>query len=306
MRAANCATPRSLRTTWYHTRVRTIRFGHTPDPDDAFMFFGLARGLATIPGYRVRHVLADIETLNRRARRGNLEVTAISAAAYPELADRYWILGTGASVGDGYGPVLVTRQGGRAQWPVGHEGPHVGEIGTARIAVPGMKTTAALLLRLIYPRCRPVPVRFDLIPKAVLSGRVDAGVLIHEGQLAYRDWGLRKRLDFGVWWKRETGLPLPLGLDVVRKNLGRPLARQIRRALAASIREAYKRLPEALRYALQYGRGLDRRRGAKFVKMYVDRRTLDLGADGRRGLAELYRRAAAAGLMKKVPPVTIV
>ena len=279
-------------------RPRTIRFGHTPDPDDAFMFFGLARGLATIPGYRVRHVLADIETLNRRARRGNLEVTAISAAAYPDVADKYWILKTGSSVGDGYGPILVTRKGGG--------GPAPPLRGKERIAVPGMRTTAALLLRLVYPRCRPVPIRFNRIPEAVLKGRVDAGVLIHEGQLTYRELGLRKRLDFGAWWKKETGLPLPLGLDVVRKNLGRPLARQIRRALATSIREAYRRLPEALRYALKYGRGLDSRRGAKFVKMYVDRRTLDLGADGRRGLAELYRRAVAAGLLKKAPPLTIV
>lgn len=145
-------------------------------------------------------------------------------------------------------------------------------------------------------------MRFDRIPQAVIKGRVDAGILIHEGQLTYRELGLRKHLDFGAWWKKETGLPLPLGLDVVRKNLGRPLARQIRRALAASIREAYRNLPEALRYALKYGRGLDRRRGARFVKMYVDRRTLDLGADGRRGLRELYRRAAKSGLLNDGRP----
>ena len=192
-----------------------LRFGHSPDPDDAFMFFGLARGAVRIRDFRVEHVLHDIQTLNEMAMAGAIEVTAISAHAYPSVADRYWIMRCGASMGIGYGPILVARPGG----PDSLEA-----LAGARVAIPGLLTTAYLVARLYLPEFESVVYPFDDIPRAVVDGEVDVGLVIHEGQITYGDQGLAKIGDLGVVWRDDTGLPLPLGLDVVRKDLGRELA----------------------------------------------------------------------------------
>ena len=276
--------------------LRTLRFGHSPDADDAFMFYGFHRGLAGVPGHRIEHVLEDIQSLNRRAlERADLEITAVSAHAYARLADRYAVLACGASMGLGYGPIVVARA------PLA-----LAELRGRRVAIPGALTTAALLLRIECPGCEPVEVAFDRIPAAVLAGEVDAGVIIHESQLTYADEGLVKVLDFGELWQRRDGLPVPLGLDVVRRDLGPELMREVSRAFRASIQAARDHEDDAVRYALQFGRGLDHARGRKFVRMYVNELTLDMGDTGRRALEWLYRQAVEAGAMRSAPPIEIV
>ena len=272
-----------------------IRFGHSPDPDDAYMFYGFAAGGITVGGRPVEHVLEDIESLNRRALHGELEITAVSAHAYAHVADRYFVMRTGASVGRGYGPLVVSRSPGNL------------EAVTDRIvAIPGEWTTAALVFRLFAPKCELVVRPFDRILDEVVEGRADAGVLIHEGQLTYAASGLHKLADLGERWRQETGLPLPLGLDVVRRDLGRELATEASRALRRSIEYARAHEDEAIDYALQYGRGLDRELGRKFVGMYVNEDTLDLGDEGERALREMYDRAAAQNLIPTRPTVEIV
>ena len=278
------------------TALRTLRFGHSPDADDAYMFYGFHAGLARIAGCDVEHVLQDIQSLNRRAlERADLEITAVSAHAYAFLADRYAVLACGASMGMGYGPVVVARTPRT-----------LASLRGARVAIPGPLTTAALLLRAECPGCVPVEVMFDRIPQAVLEGEVEAGVIIHESQLTYRDEGLVKVLDFGELWQERDHLPVPLGLDVVRRDLGPELMRAVSEGFRASIEAARGHEDEAIRYALQFGRGLDVAQGRTFVHMYVNDLTLDMGEAGRRALETLYTRAVAAGAIAQAPPLDIV
>jgi len=272
----------------------TLRIGHSPDADDAFMFWAMASGRVAVQGYRVEHVMEDIESLNRRARKGELEVTAISAAAYPLLAGTYRLLRVGASIGRAYGPVVVAR---KAIDP--------GLMGQ-RVAVPGQYTTAYLLLRLFAAGFEPVFTPFDRILQVVAAGEVDAGLIIHEGQVTYEREGFVKVLDLGEAWHRATGLPIPLGLNAVRRDLGPQVAERVRDALLASIREAQAHEDEALDYALRFGRGVDRETGRLFVRMYVNDDTLDLGEEGRAALESLYARAVERGIFEAVPPLDIV
>jgi len=273
----------------------TLRIGHSPDPDDAFMFCALSKGAVRIRDFRIEHALDDIETLNHRALAGELEVTAVSAHAYLDLADKYWILATGASMGEGYGPVVI------AKTPMKKE-----DLRGKRVAIPGEKTTAALLARIFLPEFEPVVRPFDKIFETVARDEAEAGVLIHEGQLTYSQEGFHKIEDFGEKWEEETGLPLPLGLDVVRKDLGRDLAREINDALRESIEWAYDHEEEALTYALQFGRGLERELGRRFVKMYVSDLTKDMGESGEKALKELFSRAKAAGVVSRAPAIELI
>ncbi len=278
------------------TDAPVLRIGHSPDPDDAFMFYGLAHGAVKIRNYRIEHVLEDIESLNRRAIARDLEVTAISAHAYPRIADAYHILATGASMGRGYGPILASRV------PMA-----IADLRGKRVAIPGPWTTAALLTSIYVEGHVPVEVMFDQVPQAILSGEVDAGVIIHEGQLTYGGMGLHKIADYGELWAAETdGLPLPLGLDVVRADLGPELCREINRGLRASIEHARANLEPAIDYALTFGRGLDRDLGKKFVGMYVSEDTVDMGQPGRAALQLLFERGAAKGLIPAVPELVVI
>jgi 1,4-dihydroxy-6-naphthoate synthase len=275
---------------------RPLRFGHSPDADDAYMFYGFHAGLARIAGCSVEHVLEDIQSLNRRAlERADLEITAVSAHAYAHLAGRYAVLACGASMGFGYGPVVVAR-----------EARDLASLRGRRVAIPGPMTTAALLLRIECPESVPVEVMFDRIPAAVLAGDVEAGVIIHESQLTYREEGLVKVVDFGELWQRRDGLPVPLGLDVVRRDLGPGLMRAVSEGFRASIQAAHEHEDEALRYALQFGRGLDTGMGRRFVRMYVNDLTLDMGEVGRRALERLYAQAVEVDAIPSAPRIEIV
>lgn len=276
--------------------LRTIRFGHSPDADDAYMFYGFHTGLAEIPGCRVEHVLQDIQTLNRRAlESADLEITAVSAHAYAHLADRYAVMSCGASMGMGYGPIVVSR-----------EPRTLASLAGKRVAIPGPLTTAALLLRIENPDCIPVEVMFDQIPERVATGEFDAGVIIHESQLTYREEGLVKVVDFGELWKERDQLPVPLGLDVVRRDLGADLMRAATEGFRASIKAALANEEDAIRYALQFGRGLDVAKGKTFVHMYVNDLTLDMGQLGRDALAKLYDRAIESGAITKRPQLEVI
>ena len=276
--------------------VRTLRFGHSPDADDAFMFYGFHTGQATVAGCQVVHVLEDIQSLNRRALdQADLEITAVSAHAYAKLAERYAALRCGASLGMGYGPVVVAR-----------ERRSLHSLRGRPVAVPGPLTTAALLLKIECPECIPVQVMFDQIPGAVASGTFEAGVIIHESQLTYLSEGLVKVTDFGELWQEREKLPVPLGLDVVRRDLGPELMRAVSDGFHGSIRYALDHEDEALRYALQFGRGLDLERGRRFVRMYVNDLTLDLGDTGRRALGRLYELAVKAGAIEQAPELDVV
>ena len=269
-----------------------IRVGHSPDPDDAFMFYALAAGKVRIPGVEVKHVLEEIERLNRQARDGELEVTAISAATYALVADRYRVLDPGASMGKGYGPVLV------AKTPL-----DPGEVSEHAVAIPGSHTTAALLLRLYCGDPPVIEVPFDQIPRVVLEEQAEVGLLIHEGQITHQAMGLRLILDLGKRWEQETGLPVPLGINVIRRDLGEGFHRQFSQALRDSIAYAQSHEDEALDYAMRFGRGIDRETCRRFVEMYVNDYTLALGADGRRALETLFRLAHAKGLIPAIPPI---
>src|SRR2546426_391956 len=278
--------------------VRTITLAHSPDADDAFMFWAMTSGRIATGARRYVHELADIETLNRRALAGELECTAVSFHAYAHLADRYALLAHGASVGDRYGPRVVARAPRPAD-------PRAALAGLT-VAVPGELTTAFLALRLYQPGARHVAVPFDRIEEHVLAGKAEAGLLIHEGQLTHGDRGLHLWVDMGEWWYEETGLPLPLGGNVVRRDLGEELMRAIARDLKASIAYGLAHRGEALAYAAAYSRGLDAARTDRFVGMYVNDYSMDLGPQGRRAVAELFTRAARAGVSPAVSDLTFV
>jgi 1,4-dihydroxy-6-naphthoate synthase len=271
---------------------RTIHVSHSPDSDDAFMFYGLAAGKVDTDGLEYVHELQDIESLNHRALRGELEVTAVSIHAYASLADRYALLPSGASMGDRYGPRLVART---AMFKADVKG--------KRIAVPGLKTSAYLAMRLYEPDFEPVVMPFDQIEDAVINKKVDLGLLIHEGQLTYKEVGLHLVVDMGEWWFQETGLPLPLGGNVVRKDFGKPIMEQIARHLHASIAYSLSHRKEALDHAMQYARGLDRSKADTFVGMYVNDWTLDYGPRGREAIRVFLERGVAAGIVPG--PVTV-
>lgn len=274
---------------------RLIRVGHSPDPDDAFMFYGLASGKVKIDGIRIEHVMEDIQSLNERAMRAELEVTAISAHAFVHVADRYWIMRTGASMGEGYGPIIVAKQNYRIE-----------DLRGKVVATPGRMTTASLLFKIYTDGIANVDMPFDQIIDAVLAGEVDAGLLIHEGQITYKEMGLHKVVDFGeVWEKDSNHLPLPLGLDVVRKDLGEDLARRLSRALQESIHYGYQHQDESIPYALQFGRGIDTALGTRFVKMYVNEVTIDMGERGQQALQLLFDRAFQKKLIPQRPLVEL-
>jgi 1,4-dihydroxy-6-naphthoate synthase len=277
-----------------------LTLGHSPDPDDAFMFWALATGRIDSGPYRFEHVLQDIQTLNERARRGELHITAISIHAYAHVLDKYALLPSGSSMGDGYGPMIVCRRG---------RGLALSDVRELRIAIPGAMTTAALALQLCLGRELAMEVvMFDQIGARVRSGEFDAGVLIHEGQLTYADEGLELVQDLGAWWLGETGLPLPLGGNAIRKDLGRERIIELNRILRESIRMGLAHRSEALAHAMQYARGMedDPARADRFVGMYVNDYTLDYGERGRRAVAELLRRGAAAGILPEVKELEFV
>ena len=263
-----------------------IRIAHSPDSDDAFMFYGLATGGVPSNGFELDHVLSDIESLNKAAFSGTYEITAVSFHAYAHLTDRYLLLPHGASMGDRYGPVVVAR----------HDGPS--SLDGVRVAIPGELTTAFLALRLLNPATEYVVVPFDEIQDKVLTGEVAAGLLIHEGQLTYGEEGLKKIVDLGEWWADRTeGLPLPLGGNVVRRDLGAEVIGTLSRLLHESIAYALDHREAAVEYAMQFGRGLDRARTDQFVGMYVNGLTLDYGDRGREAVRRLLTEAHAAGLL---------
>ncbi len=271
-----------------------IRVGHSPDPDDAFMFYALARDKIDTNGYRFEHELVDIETLNRRAQRGELELTAVSLHAYAYLADTYLLCPCGASVGDNYGPMVVARE------PMSLD-----QLRRCTIAVPGTLTTAYLALRLCLD-CdfRYVVVPFDEILQVTREGRyqdqqVDGGLVIHEGQLTYQDDQLQLVVDLGRWWMQETQLPLPLGANAIRKDLGHACIRDVNRLLQASIRYGLAHREAALAYAIEFGRGLDPTQADRFVSMYVNDWTLDFGPRGRQAVATLLERGYQAGIIPR-------
>jgi len=266
--------------------TRTFQLGHSPDPDDAFMFYPLLNGKVPCEGMKFTQILEGIESLNRRALKRELEVTAASVHACALMGSTYKILDCGASVGDGYGPIVVSRT------PLALEDLHEHEV-----LIPGILTTAYLALRLAAGRFRPKVTPFDQIPGEVLAGRAQAGLLIHEGQLTYAGMGLHKVVDLGAWWKEKRGLPLPLGVNVVRADLGEKTIGEIQAALKRSIEWAMAHRPEALGVAAEYGRGIDAATTDRFVSMYVNEWTLSLGAKGRDAIGSLIREGREAGVI---------
>jgi 1,4-dihydroxy-6-naphthoate synthase len=266
-----------------------IRVAHSPDADDAFMFYGLAAGHVADPDLRFVHLLEDIQTLNDRALRGEYEVTAVSFHAYAYLADRYALLPHGASMGDGYGPMIVAKEAWGPEALVGK-----------RIAVPGRLTTAVLALRLWRPGLTEVVMPFDRIMDAVLLGEVEAGLIIHEGQVTYREAGLQKIVDLGEWWSAEMGLPLPLGGNVIRKDLGLPLMRRVSQLLHESIRYGLAHRREALEYAMQFARSVAPPLVDRFVGMYVNDLTVAYGPRGRAAVERLLALGFERGLLPRL------
>jgi 1,4-dihydroxy-6-naphthoate synthase len=266
--------------------VREISIAHSPDSDDAFMFYGLATNKVRVPGLRFTHTLCDIETLNQKAREGVYDVTAISFHAYPYIQDLYALMSCGGSVGEGYGPMIVAPRHFTEN-----------EIKVKRIAVPGMLTTAYLALRLFAPGVQTEVVPFDQIIPQVLEGKYEAGLIIHEGQLTYDKAGLHRVVDLGRWWQKMTGLPLPLGGNAIRRALGLDLISTVNEALRNSIQYALDHREEALAYAMQFARDLDTQTADRFVGMYVNERTLDYGPEGREGVERLLDMGHKAGII---------
>jgi 1,4-dihydroxy-6-naphthoate synthase len=284
-----------MRTALVTATKQLIRVGHSPDPDDAFMFYALANGRIETGDYEFTHELVDIETLNRRAFQAKLELTAVSIHAYAFLRDKYVLCTCGASMGDGYGPMVVSREAMSRE-----------QLGVKKIAVPGKLTSAYLALRLYLGAdftCTEVP--FDQIIPAVVEGNyqgqpVEAGLIIHEGQLTFGDHRLQLVADLGAWWKEKTGLPLPLGANAVRKNLGTETVRDVQRLLKKSIEYGLAHREDALRYALRYGRDLNESQADTFVGMYVNDWTLDFGARGREAVREFLGQGHAAGVLPEL------
>ena len=266
--------------------IQDITVAHSPDSDDAFMFYGLATNKVRVPGLRFVHTLCDIETLNRKAMEGVFDVTAISFHAYPYIQEHYALLASGGSVGDGYGPMIVALRAYSAS-----------DIKHKRIAVPGTLTTAYLVLRLFAPGIETDVVPFDQIIPQVLEGKQEAGLIIHEGQLTYDKSGLHRVVDLGKWWQKVTGLPLPLGGNAIRRSLGPELMSRVGAALRESIQYALDHREEALAYAMQFARDLDAQLAEKFVGMYVNERTLDYGPDGREAVRRLLDMGHKAGII---------
>jgi 1,4-dihydroxy-6-naphthoate synthase len=273
-----------------------ISIAHSPDSDDAFMFYGLATNKVRVPGYRFSHTLCDIEALNRRALdEAFFDVTAISFHAYPYLQEKYTLMGCGGSVGEGYGPMIVSNK-------------HLAleDLKRIKIAVPGTLTTAYLALKIFNPEIKTEVVPFDQIIPAILAGTFDAGLIIHEGQLTYSSSGLNKILDLGVWWREQTGLVLPLGGNAIRRSLGADKHKIISKALRDSIQHALDHREPALEYAMQFARELDVRTASRFVSMYVNERTLDYGADGREAIRKLLDMGHERGIIPIAPKVDFV
>jgi len=276
--------------------VREISIAHSPDSDDAFMFYGLATNKIRVPGYRFTHTLCDIETLNRRAREEAFyDVSAISFHAYPYVQQNYTLMGCGGSVGEGYGPMVVSSRKMEAA-----------DLGRIRVAVPGTLTTAYLALKIFNPAIATEVVPFDRIIAEILSGKYDAGLIIHEGQLTYSTSGLYKVIDLGAWWRETTGLVLPLGGNAIRRSLGAEVHKIVSKALRDSINFALDNREQALEYAMQFARDLDARLASNFVNMYVNERTLDYGPDGREAIRKLLELGHERGLISIAPQVDFV
>ncbi len=275
--------------------TREITVAHSPDSDDAFMFYALATNKVRVPGLRFTHTLCDIETLNRKAMEGVYDVTAISFHAFPYIQDHYALLPSGGSVGDGYGPMIVATRAFTAS-----------EVKKKRIAIPGKLTTAYLALRLFAPGIEVEVVPFDQIIPQVLEGKYEAGLIIHEGQLTYSKAGLYRIVDLGKWWLQVTGLPLPLGGNAIRRALGPELMTSVSTALRDSIQYALDHRDEALAYAMQFARDLDSQLADKFVGMYVNERTLDYGPEGREAVRRLLDMGHKAGIIPQAARVEFV
>jgi 1,4-dihydroxy-6-naphthoate synthase len=290
---------------------RLLQLGHSPDPDDAFMFYALAKNKLDTAGWTFHHILQDIQTLNTRARSGELEITAISIHAFPYVASQYALMSCGASMGDGYGPMVVAKAAMTLD-----------DLKGKTIAIPGEMTTAFLALQLCIGRGEKldaptqqhrasgafqyIVAMFDEIPKLVADGKVDAGLLIHEGQLTYQTLGLKLIVDLGVWWMEKTGLPLPLGGNVIRRDLGAEAMQEVTNILQKSIQYSLDHRAEAVEYSLQFGRDLNRELADKFVGMYVNHWTLDYGERGRAAITRLLDEGAKAGLVPAVGEIEFV
>jgi 1,4-dihydroxy-6-naphthoate synthase len=269
-----------------------IKLAHSPDSDDAFMFYALATHKLSTPGYKFTHALCDIQTLNEAALSETYDVTAVSFAAYPWLRDKYILLDCGASFGEGYGPIVVAAKSLKKE-----------ELAGKRIGVPGLKTTAYLALKLFEPHFEPVVMPFDKILDAVQNGLVEAGLLIHEGQLLFPQLGLHRVVDLGLWWQEQTGLPLPLGGNAVRRVLGPAVGRQMAKTIRESVQYGLEHREEALNYAMQFARDMETELADKFVGMYVNKWTLGYGERGKRAVKELVTRGTKAGLLPAPPTV---
>jgi 1,4-dihydroxy-6-naphthoate synthase len=276
-----------------------LNLGHSPDPDDAFMFYGLAKDKFPTGPYRFHHVLQDIQTLNQRAMKGELEITAISIHAYPYVANRYALTSCGSSMGDKYGPMVIARQ------PM-----KLGDLRGKKIAIPGELTTAFLTLQLCIGKAGEAfdyeVVHFDQIPAYVRDGKVDAGLIIHEGQLTYQNLGLHLIVDLGEWWHQKTDLPLPLGGNCIRKDLGKTICQEVTDIIKQSIAYSLAHRAEAVEYSLQYGRDLNRQLADQFVGMYVNDWTLGYGPRGRAAITRILKEGADAGLVPSIGEIEYV
>jgi 1,4-dihydroxy-6-naphthoate synthase len=277
------------------TRALEIRLAHSPDSDDAFMFYALATNKVRSEGLKFTHVLSDIETLNRAADQETYDVTAVSFASYPYLKEKYALLDCGASFGDGYGPLVVSQK------PLRRE-----DLKGMRVAVPGLRTSAYLTLKLFEPSVEPVVIPFDKIVEAVRDGAAPAGLLIHEGQLMFPQAGLNRVADLGQWWLEETGLPLPLGGNAVRRALGADVGRRVARAIRDSVSYALEHRDAALNYAMQFARDMEQEVADQFVGMYVNKWTLGYGEKGRRAVREFLKRGAQAGLVPEAGKIDFI
>ena len=276
--------------------IREISIAHSPDSDDAFMFYGLATNKVRVPGYKFSHTLCDIETLNRKAlNEAFYDVTAISFHAYPYLQENYTLMGCGGSVGEGYGPMIIAPR------QISHA-----DLSKLKVAVPGTLTTAYLALKIFNPEIETEVVPFDQIIPQVLAGKYEAGLIIHEGQLTYARSGLHKIIDLGVWWREKTKLVLPLGGNAIRRSLGPEAHAIISKALRDSIQHALDHREQALEYAMQFARDLDTSLASRFVSMYVNERTLDYGADGREAIRKLLEMGHELGIIPIAPRVDFV